>query len=277
MDGVCASEGLDSWIGAGSWAAIHLRHHRGRSVAVKERKGNSPRHQQAHERELNVLSACKHENIVALCEVFSTIDMLGLALEFCQGGDLFRIIHPGGWVPSSSQKLKMLSDIAEAMGYLHGQDPQLIHRNLKSTNVLLTQPLDVGALVQAKVSGFGSSRMQEPREQHLDGAGPAMTKCVGTPNWMAPEVYTGIYDEKADVYSYAMVMFEILCLEVPFEDEDPAKIYHMTRRGARPDWANVPLSIPDVVADLMVGCWAHQPAGRPGFSTIREVIPARSL
>mmetsp|Transcript_48053 Transcript_48053/g.104646 ORF Transcript_48053/g.104646 Transcript_48053/m.104646 type:complete len:273 (+) Transcript_48053:94-912(+) len=248
-------------------------HLRGRVGALKELTGTVSR-QRAFQRELSILSAGRHENIVAFRGKFTGSERLALIQHLCPGGDLFCAIYSAQVSPSSTQKLKMLSDVAEAMGYMHSQAPQVIHRDLKSMNILLMQPLREGSQVQLKVADFGSARAKEPDHK---GNWQAMTKCVGSVNWTAPEVFSGNYDEKADVYSYAMVMFEILCLEIPFENEDPSKIYEMTRRGVRPDWASVPRSIPDVVADLMVGCWGHLPAGRPGFSTIRELIPARKL
>merc|ERR1712224_933909 len=98
-----------------------------------------------------------------------------------------------------------------------------------------------------------------------------MTRGAGTSLWMAPEVMQGTaYDEKADVYSYAICLFEIICRNLPFEEaeEDPGKVLQLIVGGARPALAAVPPTCPEELRETMVACWAHIPDGRPAFSDI---------
>merc|ERR1712062_627531 len=110
----------------------------------------------------------------------------------------------------------MCTDVAKAMEYLHKFNPQIIHRDLKSLNILLSTPVvSTRDIPFMKISDFGLARMKESG----GGEWEKMTKDVGTMHWMAPEVHTGkAYNEKADIYSYAMVLFEILCREIPFDE-----------------------------------------------------------
>merc|ERR1719223_1913625 len=102
------------------------------------------------------------------------------------------------------------------MEYLHNFSPQIIHRDLKSLNLLLRDEVKSNKdRPFVKVSDFGVARMKEEEWGQ-------MTVGAGTQHWMAPEVFKGgDYDEKVDIYSFSMVLFEVICREVPFEDEDP--------------------------------------------------------
>ncbi|KAG1710268.1 hypothetical protein DVH05_017272 [Phytophthora capsici] len=126
--------------------------------------------------------------------------------EYLDGGDLRGLLdsfaqlnHPIGF---DYDKVKIALHIAHALTYLHSLEPPVLHRNLKSKNVLLTYELD------AKVTDFGISREQ------MDST---MTAGVGSALWMAPEVIMGHrYDEKADVFSFGVVLSELDVHSLPY-------------------------------------------------------------
>merc|ERR1719433_742433 len=153
------------------------------------------------------------------------------------------------------------------MDYLHKFNPQIIHRDLKSLNLLLSKPvLSSTDIPLVKVSDFGLSRMKDQAPESEWGK---MTIAAGTCHWMAPEVFTGtVYDEKVDVYSYGMILFEIVCREIPFEEEEPAAVGKLTVNGARPDLEAVPPDCPTDLRELMIRCWAQDPKGRPKFDEV---------
>merc|ERR1719198_501572 len=101
----------------------------------------------------------------------------------------------------------------------------IIHRDLKSLNLLLLKRVERQQDVPVvKVSDFGLSRMQDSAYD-FDWKKITMTNAAGTFHWMAPEVFTGTrYDEKVDVYSYAMLLFEVICREMPFEEVDAKEV-----------------------------------------------------
>merc|ERR1712113_1320843 len=152
------------------------------------------------------------------------------------------------------------------MDYLHKFQPQIIHRDLKSLNLLLAEPvLNSDTTPFVKVSDFGLSRMKDNAPGEDWGK---MTIAAGTCHWMAPEVFTASsYDHKVDVYSYSMILFEIICREIPFEEEEPARVGQLTVTGTRPDLEAVPPDCPAVLKDLMIACWAHEPPKRPDFTS----------
>merc|ERR1712187_1099942 len=106
------------------------------------------------------------------------------------------------------------------MNYLHRFNPQIIHRDLKSLTLLLDKPVSRTCQVpHVKVSDFGLARS---KDQDPDEDWGRMTMNAGTNNWMAPEVIEGTrHDERVDIYSYAMVLWEIICRSIPFGEHDP--------------------------------------------------------
>lgn len=229
--------------------------------------------QSAFDREVAIMPKLSHENLVRFLGVASKVRPFRIITEYCSGGCLFELLHNEVDLNLSwEQLLKMCSDVAAGMNYLHQFSPQIIHRDLKSLNLLLSHPVENARSVpDVKVSDFGLSRM---KEQALPaGEWGQMTVAAGTCHWMAPEVFTGSsYDEKVDVYSYAMILFEIICREIPFEEEEAADVGNMTVRGARPDLDAVPPNCPALLRRLMIHCWAHDPRTRPDFQYIKTVL-----
>ena len=146
--------------------------------------------------------------------------------EFCAGGSLERQLYTERWKPNPRQVLEMALGVAKGMDYLHtkyvknGVPTPLIHRDLKSGNLLLvTAPTtDSVPAPVVKVADFGISteKLQKVSTTAPDSAvTQKMTGC-GTVMWMAPEILLGeTYNEKVDVFSYAMCLVELLDRKVP--------------------------------------------------------------
>jgi len=262
-------------IGEGTTATVYLGRLRGQTVAVKEIRALQDDidgcMMQAVQRELRVLSRVNHPNILHFIGLVTTTLPLRLALEYCGGGSLFELLHncwniPLSWNP---QRLKILMDTARAADYLHNFDPPIIHRDLKSLNLMLLNPITNQFVVpHVKLADFGLARFHER----------AMTQGVGTKHWTAPEVLTGTaYTDKADVFSFAMVAYEVVCRHVPFERLDPTRVARLTREGKRPDLEDdsiVPKEVPAGLLDLIIMCWNQKPEARPSFSQIVTLVQA---
>jgi len=260
-------------LGTGLTATVYRGQFGGSDVAVKVidwHKSSIGRvAARAFERELQLLSRVDHPNIVKLIAAASRQKPLRLVMEYCSGGTLFDLLHYRDEVELSwRQRKQACLDVAEAMLCLHRFEPQIIHRDLKSLNLLLAaevlRPTDP---ITVKVTDFGLSRMKE------DNGWGQLTSMVGTTHWMAPEVMAAKdYDETVDVYSYAMIVFETVCREIPFEDEQPAEVHHLVQSGARPDMDAIPLECPPLLVRLMVSCWNAEPTRRPKFDDILKVL-----
>jgi len=260
-------------VGTGASAEVFRGKYGTREVAVKQIQWNknsmNSKEQKAFDREVGLMPLLQHENLVAFIGVVSLTRPFCIIGEFCAGGCCFELLHNSDHIEITwCQQVKMMIDVASAMVYLHSFNPQIIHRDLKSLNLLLAQPVKSGEdnpLV--KVSDFGLSRMNDA------APGAKMTIAAGTCHWIAPEVFCGAnYDEKVDVYSYAMILFEIICREIPFEDEDPAQVGRLTAQGERPDLDAVPPDCPRELGNLMQLCWQKEPAARPTMAKILDVL-----
>lgn len=269
-------------IGQGITADVYLGYmDESIKIAVKEIDFNKTamgdRQQLAFDREVAIMAKVRHPNLVLFYGVVSVSRPFRIITEFCGGGCCFEFLHNGDdelelcW----GQQHKMCLDVARAIQYLHNFTPKIIHRDLKSLNLLLASPVTSEAdMPDVKVSDFGLSRMQDCGG---DGGEPwgKMTNAAGTCHWMAPEVVTGtIYDEMVDVYSNSMIMFEIICREIPFEEEEPANVSQLIINGDRPDLEAVPPDCPKPMLSLMVRGWSQDPRQRPSFDVIVPELEA---
>lgn len=142
---------------------------------------------------------------------------------------------------------------ARGMAYLHSGNPPVLHRDLKSANLLLDKSYT------AKVCDFGLSRLKAQER--------SMTGNCGTVQWMAPEVLANMrYNEKADVYSYGIILWELLSRECPYDGMTPIQCaLAVLNRDKRPD---IPKWCPPALHALIRSCIKKEPNLRPSFANI---------
>ncbi|KAE9353056.1 hypothetical protein PF008_g5170 [Phytophthora fragariae] len=158
--------------------------------------------------EAKTTATLDHPHVVSFVGVaWDSLSDLCVLLEYMGGGELRALLdkylesdHPVGF---DRQKVTIALQVCHALTYLHSLTPSIIHRDLKSRNILLTSNM------QAKLADFDISREQLDR---------TMTAGVGTSLWMAPEVMLGErYDEKADMFSFGVVLSEPDVHTLPYE------------------------------------------------------------
>jgi len=244
------------------------------TVAVKRLHGNVGKRAYACE---SLTREIQHPNLVKCFEATRQPPCLFIS-EYCAGGSLYNRLRDTKLPPLTwRQKLKILLDVAKGMDYLHSRDPCILHRDLKSCNVLLAKPLlSQSDQPMAKVADFGFSRVLMQQDQAW------MTRCVGTWRWMAPEVFSrNDYDEKIDVFSFGIVMFEVLTGEIPYADTWPLNAGVNPRiglhivNGFRPNVRLVQSGHPTRAVQLMQECWASSPQERPDFATVSQQLAAQ--
>lgn len=279
---------LQEHVGTGSTAEVYKGLWRNQVVAIKTLTSQSrlmaDSEKVALEREMSILGRANHPNLVHMFGFICAQRPWRIVTEYCEGGTLFDLLYEREDVEITwALRMKVCKDIAAAMDYLHRFSPPIVHRDLKSLNMLLakelqppssssgpphrgSQPTDLPVI---KVSDFGLARMKDKSEDDWG----QMTNGAGTHNWMAPEVLGGsVYDERVDVYSYAMVVFEVVCIEVPFDEEDQQNLSRRIIQGLRPNLEEAwPPDAPPLLARLVTDCWAHEPELRPPF---RDVVAA---
>ena len=210
-------------------------------------------------REVAILSKLHHPNVVSLIGACLQPPFLCIVTEFIGGGSLYSLLHVEHQRVYLTWLLRIALDVARGMSYLHGSQPKIIHRDLSSHNILIAYPIS-GANFTAKIADFGLAFVKESNESICAGV-------TGKVRWIAPEVLLNQeYDEKADVYSYGIVLWEILTSQKPFAEVQPtSSIPDVVAGGGRPA---LPKDAPGFLAKLIRECWHREAARRPSFDDI---------
>lgn len=272
-------------VAKGSFGTVYEAQWHGFRVAVKmiEDQGllfesRGPQNQsEALVQEIRLFQELKHDNIITFIGACSNDDHFYICTEFASDGSLYDFLHE----LSNSYDLGLVRrwsiEIARGMDYLASKD--ILHRDLKSPNILLTnadvagsvsrsrygyrKQYDDGPLaLTAKICDFGLS--------HKNTVATKDTK--GTCRWMAPEVVTQQEEItwKCDVYSYGIVLWEMLTREIPFQDlENQQVLYAVTFDDERPP---IPDSFPVDFQDVVNACWKRNPDERPMWRAIIESL-----
>ncbi|XP_038607981.1 LOW QUALITY PROTEIN: mitogen-activated protein kinase kinase kinase 12 [Tachyglossus aculeatus] len=231
------------WVGSGAQGAVFLGRFHGEDVAVKKVRD-------LKETDIKHLRRLKHPNIITFKGVCTQAPCYCILMEFCAQGQLFEVLRAGRPV-TPSLLVDWSMGIAGGMNYLHLH--KIIHRDLKSPNMLITYD-DV-----VKISDFGTSKELSDKSTKMSFA--------GTVAWMAPEVIRNEpVSEKVDIWSFGVVLWELLTGEIPYKDVDSSAIIWGV--GSNSLHLPVPSSCPDGFKILLRQCWNSKPRNRPSFRQI---------
>ncbi|KDO27148.1 TKL protein kinase [Saprolegnia parasitica CBS 223.65] len=257
----------------GAFGEVWLGQYQGRYVAIKqilEERKTDAKEIECFVAEIKLMANFKHPNIVDFLGLSWNQDANLCALtEYMKNGDLFVYLQKRkATLTWKKDKLAIALDIAQALVYLHALTPKVIHRDLKSKNVLLDENCT------AKLSDFGISRLRQLEE--------TMTAGVGTALWAAPEVFLAKkYNDRADVYSLGVVLSELDTCAIPYADQAIGKngkldgmavIKLVTQQKAKPTFSP---SCPDVVRDLAFRCLDYEPENRPSAAEVVVLLKDR--
>jgi calcium-dependent protein kinase len=196
--------------------------------------------------EIEIMRHLDHPNIVKLYETFEDGKFYYLVLELCTGGELCDAIVRSKRGFTEKVAAKLVKQMVGGVSYLHACS--IAHRDLKPENFLLASDVPIEEAV-LKMLDFGLSKQFTP--------GTAMTSKTGTIAYTAPEVLTGNYDEKCDVWSLGVITFLLLSGKMPFKIVDNAPCHrdtrgevHLTFRGAK--WDSISDDGKDFISKLIV-------------------------
>ncbi|KAJ6982644.1 integrin-linked protein kinase 1 [Populus alba x Populus x berolinensis] len=210
--------------------------------------------------EVNLLVKLRHPNIVQFLGAVTDRKPLMLITEYLRGGDLHQYLKEKGAL-SPSTAINFALDIARGMAYLHNEPNVIVHRDLKPRNVLLVN----SNADHLKVGDFGLSKLVKVQNSHDVYK---MTGETGSYRYMAPEVFKHRkYDKKVDVFSFAMILYEMLEGEPPFSDFEPYEAAKYVAEGHRPTFRSKGFNISDL-RELTDQCWAADMNRRPAFLEI---------
>ena len=199
------------------------------------------------------------------------INNISIITEFCSGGNLFELLYKKKniFLPWDL-RIKILLEISIGMNFLHTNNPPIIHRDLKSLNILLTENISKASdLTKIKISDFGLSKILKSLDINNNNSGQ-----LGTCHWMAPEVIkNNNYTLKADVYSFGILIFEICSRKIPYNGMNLQQIQRfVAEEKGRPDINLLEENSPIQLVNLMIKCWDDNCNNRPSFSQIIEYL-----
>ncbi|XP_030641762.1 mitogen-activated protein kinase kinase kinase 13 [Chanos chanos] len=231
------------WLGSGAQGAVFLGKFHSEEVAIKKVR-------EQKETDIKHLRKLKHPNIIGFKGVCTQAPCYCIIMEYCAQGQLYEVLRAGRKV-TPRLLVDWATGIASGMNYLHLH--KIIHRDLKSPNVLITQNDTV------KISDFGTSKELSDKSTKMSFA--------GTVAWMAPEVIRNEpVSEKVDIWSFGVVLWELLTGEIPYKDVDSSAIIWGV--GSNSLHLPVPSTCPDGFKILMKQTWQGKPRNRPSFRQI---------
>ncbi|KAK9107804.1 hypothetical protein Syun_023815 [Stephania yunnanensis] len=280
-DIIDATEDFDSkhCIGQGGYGTVYRAElSTGQVVAVKKLHLSTDDDENTVEEksflnEMKVLAQIRHRNVVKLYGFCSHPRCMFLVYEYMEKGSLGSILRDDkeatqlDWV----ERVKIIKGVAHALSYMHHECPQpIIHRDITSNNVLLDEEFN------ARVSDFGTARLLKPDSSNW-------TTLAGTMGYTAPELaYTLRVTEKCDIYSFGVVVLEIIMGRHPGDIISSLSLHYapntmlnqiLDQRLPSPEGQQIAQDV-DVVVRVAISCVNSNPTSRP---TMPEVCRALTV
>lgn len=262
---------LSRIIGEGSFGRVWSGQWRNNAVAVKEfvfaqaAMESLERNNIIEEivGEAGIMACLRHPKILQLYGCTITMQAIWIVSELCSVGSLRMLLNDRKIELSLIQKLSICLDVADGMLYLHTRSPPIIHRDLKSHNIFITEAPSSNKHFVAKIGDWGSARAIA-----LTGA-KSMTNGVGTACWLAPEVINYAHSSKgSDVYAFGIVLWEVYTRQEVHEGLSAAQIIaKVANEGLRPQ---VPWNC--LFGNVMTDCWKQDASERPSFARIMKAL-----
>ncbi|KAJ4956765.1 hypothetical protein NE237_013548 [Protea cynaroides] len=249
---------IGEMIGQGSCGTVYHGLWYGSDVAVKvfSKEEYSEEVILSFKQEVSLMKKLRHPNVLLFMGAVTSPQRLCIVTEFLPRGSLFRLLQRSTTKLNWRRRVHMALDIARGMNYLHHFKPPIIHRDLKSSNLLVDRNWTV------KVGDFGLSRIKH--EAYLT------TKTGrGTPQWMAPEVLRNEpSDEKSDVYSFGVILWELVTEKIPWDNLNSMQVIGAV--GFMNQRLEIPKDLDPQWTSIMESCWHSDPQCRPTFQELLE-------
>ncbi|KAI3982875.1 hypothetical protein MKX01_010358 [Papaver californicum] len=204
--------------------------------------------------EIGLLRSLRNDNIISFYNFWTNDKQstLNFITEVCTSGNLREYRKKHRHVSLKALK-KWSRQILRGLEYLHTHEPCIIHRDLNCSNVFIN-----GNIGQVKIGDLGLAA--------IVGQSHSAHSVLGTPEFMAPELYDENYTEMVDIYSFGLCVLELVTLEIPYSECDSiAKIYKKVTAGLRPQAMNK-VKDPEV-KEFIERCLA-KPRARPSASDL---------
>lgn len=241
---------LHEQVGKGSFGTVHRGSLNGREVAIKSLHLTTLTSDLMAEfqNETSLMAECRSDHIVRLLGICREKGHLAMIMEFMSKGSLYSVLGDQKINLIWKTRYKIALGTGMGIAYLHQRS--IIHRDLKSLNVLLDQDFN------PKICDFGMSKIK------LTSNSTNTNSFVGSLCWLAPELFQrlGKHSAVTDVYSYGMILWEIAARKQPYADGSLMQISDRVKNGEREE---IPQDCPTEFKALIEKCWAQKPETRP--------------
>jgi len=212
--------------------------------------------------EASTMSKIQHPNIVKFIGACTTPPNFCFVAAYSHKGNLFELIKRNADIIDQSTVINIALGIATGIKYLYDLNPTVLHRDLKSANIMLDENLN------AQIWPYGFTIISSRVNESLN--------YVGTVQWVAPEIIEGSqFNEKAEVYSFAIILWELITKSAPYPGVQPKDLAAQIIDGLRPE---IPENCDPVIRELLVKCWDKDPFERPAlYQVIAKLESLRSL
>ncbi len=264
---------IRSFLGAGGMGEVYRAHDTrlDREVAVKvlpEGLTEDPDRLLRFEREARAAAALHHANILAVHDVGEHEGRSFLVTELLEGESLRNVIASG--TLTLGRAIELGRQIATGLAAAH--DAGITHRDIKPANLFLT---DGG---QAKILDFGLAKLVRPRDSETEvcesptrGFEPETRAAMGTPGYMSPEQLTGqAADHRSDVFSFGVVLFEMIAGRHPFQGRTPTDLQIAILRDDPLPLSRIKPEVPPLLEHLVNRCLQKRPQDR--FQSAKELL-----
>ncbi|KAL6748992.1 kinase-like domain-containing protein, partial [Haematococcus lacustris] len=251
---------LGQRIAVGGFAEVFVGRYEGTVVAVKRLLAHDADTVRQFVSEIRLLARLRHPHLILFIGYTRRPEPC-IVSEYMAKGSLFSLLRqrPGSPPDSRLQKAAAVA-VARGMAYLHSRTPPILHLDLKTPNIL------VDAANRIKIADFGLSTVRQATFVSCGNGNGG-----GTPEWMAPEVLRSEpYAEPADVYSYGVVLWELLTGLVPWADYHPMQVVGLV--GFQHRSLPLPQEGPPLLLQLCAACLNPDPACRPTFSAMLQLM-----
>ncbi len=245
-------------LGQGAFGDVYQAEWRHSDVAVKQLKANNFSDEALTEfkHEASVMAQLRTPHIIQLYGICITQPYC-LVMEYAPGGSLYALLHSDKEI-NWPKRLQIAVDIGKGLSFLHTREQAILHRDLKSMNVLLDKNQD------PKLTDFGLAKIKSDSTSKVTGG------AAGTPAWMAPELFEDNphHTAECDIYSYAIVLWELATRQDPFKGSNVAQIALKITQGKRPDFPESEDTHVKQYRDTVLKAWSQDPMSRTKLDDI---------
>lgn len=239
-------------VAEGAYGKVYQGRWDDQPVAIKVFEGKlTEQEEELFTREVGIMKGLRHPQIVSFYGSSCIEGRACIVMEYMDQGPLSRLVSQK-LTPEYQKSLAL--DIAKGLQYLHKQN--ILHRDLKSANILINQGV-------AKIADFGLSKSQSISIQTTHERSQAL-------QYQAPECFVrqGAYVQASDIYSYGVLLWEIMTGKTPSLARDVSRYAVVGEREV------IPSSVPQPIAALIKACWSVNPQNRPSAAEIIQGLEA---